>query len=342
MHTIARATLSLVSLATLATLSGAAWADPKAAEEARVRAETEAKAKASADLGKVSAVLVKHQSKVDDAKKKVGFDSGKFEAAIAVVHKESPGKLKDATDSFVKSWQAPTEKVLLGSGIDLAAEAKALAAQLSASVLGGQSLAFLSGASSGASTDLPSGTKTVIVPGTAGPLVPIKATGLATATPLGILHAHAVSHSPLGNVVLSSAGYETEISVPAGSKRLIVEVPLDVPLALTLAAAAAGAAASESSVQLRVIEHRPEGNKEVCVDHRSVARSAVAVVGLAPNVKPGTWANVSCKVLRATPDKAQKYTVVIQGSAAAVVKAVGGSHAVLDAKVKTPKVMFEK
>lgn len=335
MHTVARATLTLVTLATLTTLTGAASADAKAAEEARVRAENEAKAKAQADLGKVTVVLGKHQSKVDDAKKKVGFASASFEGAIAAIHKAEPGKIKDQTESFVKSWQAPTDKLLLGTGIDLAAEAKALAAQLQATVLGGQSLAFLSGASSGAKTDLPSGTQTTIVPGKAGPLVPTKASGLATATPLGILHAHAVSHSPLGNVVQSSAGYETEITVPKGTKRLLVEFQVEVPVA-------AGAAASEASMQIRVVEHRPEGNKEVCADHAAVARSAVAVVGLAPNIKPKTWANVSCKVLRATPDKEQKYTVLVHGSAAAVVKAVGGAHAVLDAKVKAPTVLLEK
>lgn len=192
-------------------------------------------------------------------------------------------------------------------------------------------------------TDLPKGTgPTTITEVKAGALIPIKSIGLALATPTGLLHAHAVSHSPLGNVVHASAGYHSKVTATKGTKRLIVSFDVDVPMSLSFAATAAGAAAAETSVQLRVIEHGDAGDKEVCAANTRISSSVVALIGLAPHLRPGTKASVDCKVLRTTPDKQQEYTLVIQGSAAAAVKAVGGAHAVLDAKVKAPTVFLER
>jgi hypothetical protein len=318
--------------------------DTKAIDEALSRSMSAAKDKAASDLGKVSAVQVKHASKVEEAKRKAGFDGNKFQTALTELHKNNGDavKSKDATDKFVQSWQDPVAKVLGNLGINLNAEAQALAAQLSASILGGSSLSFGASGGGSASTDLPPGTQTVTVPGKAGPLVPIRAVGLAHASPVGLLHAHAVTHDPLGNIAQSAAGYSAEIKVPAGTKRLIVDFRVDVPLAISLAAVAGGAAASEAALVVRVLEHRAGGPKEVCIGHQSITRAMAAVAGVAPVIRVATWATAGCKVLRETPNQEQRYTVVVQGIASAAVKAVGGSHAVLDLKVSEPKVFFDR
>lgn len=316
-------------------------AEPKGVDDAKAAAEKDAAAKASASLKKVDEVASKHASKVADAKKKVSFDTERFKKEVEELHKLDAEKLKTGTETFTKAWGDPAKKVLGTLGIDLAAEAKKLAEALSASIIGSDTLAVGASGNGDAKTDLPAATNTTIVAGKAGALVPIKALGIGHASPLGVLHVHAISHDPLGKIAQSSAGYSSEITAPKGALRLAVDVDFDVPLTLTLAAAGGGASAAESAVVMKVLEHGPDGMKEVCSDYQSTSRSAVAVIGVAPQIKVATWARVGCKVVRSSPDKEQKYTVVVQGVASAGVKVIGGAHAVLDAKVKAPAVLLE-
>lgn len=334
---VARALL----VATLITATPTVASADDTAAGAQSKALVAAKAKAEKDMSAAGATFEKLKSKLDTAKSKAGFDAAKFESAVSAMQKADPSKIKETTDAFVKSWDPGLGAVLSNTGVDVKKEADALAAQLGAAILGSSSLSFgqpstMQGTSSVNGSSTP-------VAGSAAPLAPTATKGLGSvAGANGLLHVMSMTHDPTGAVAQSAAGYATTVSAPKGTKRVKIEFAAEIPLALSLSTTAAGASASEAGLELRVIEKRPDGEKELCSEHRTVARTIVALVGVAPQIKIASKAMVGCVIVREKVDVDSTYTVVVQGVASSAVKGLGGSHTVLDAKLTTPTVWLEK
>jgi hypothetical protein len=338
---IARRSLTLVASSALVAASALlltpAAADSSQASSAVSSAVSDAKSKATGWLSSAQTIFDRNKTLVDAGKTKSGFGTTSFSSELDTLQKIDPSKLADPTKAFVTKWQSDMDKLQAATGVDVKKEADNLKNLITGTLLGG-SIAIsdsnmLAASSVTMSTAGGFSTSTQVGP----TMTPVGTTGLlAIATPAGALHVHAVTHDPFGTLAQASAAYAGDFTITKGTSRVGVEFDVKVPLALTLSATPGGAAVGDASVDLRVLD----GSTVICSDRRSLARSVVAVLGLAPQIKIATSTKIGCKFSQAV-DQEKKYTVVVTGVASAQVKVIGGAHAVLDAVVTKPTLTLE-
>lgn len=337
--TLAASSAAVVTSALLLSSSATpAIADSAQASSAVSTAVSDAKSKATSWIGSAQTIFDRNKSAVETGKSKSGFSVSSFSSEMEVLQNIDPSKLGDPTKAFAAKWQSDMDKLQAATGIDVKKEGEALKNLITGSLLGGSIAISDSNMMTGSSIAMTSGsgftTSTQVGPA----MSPVGTTGLlAVASPTGTLHVHAVTHNPLGILSQASAAYSGDFNVSKGTNRVGVEFDVVVPLALTLSATPSGAAVGDASVDVRVLD----GSTVVCSDRRSLARSVVAVLGIAPQIKIASKTKIGCKFSHPV-DQDKKYTIVITGIASAQVKVIGGAHAVLDAQITKPTLTLEQ
>lgn len=326
----------IASTLALASASAPAVADSAQASSAVSTAVSDVKSKASGWLSSAQTIFDRNKAAVETGKTKSGFSVSGFSTELETLQNIDPSKLADPTKAFAAKWQSDMDKLQASTGIDVKKEADALKNLITGTLLGGSMAIADSNIMAASSTTMTSGVTASTQTGPA--MAPVGTTGLlAVAAPTGTLHVHAVTHNPLGILSQASAAYSGDFTISKGANRVGVEFNVVVPLALTLSATPSGAAVGDASIDVRVLD----GSTVVCQERRSIARSVVAVLGIAPQIKIATSTKAGCKFAHPV-DKEKQYTVVVTGVASAQVKVIGGAHAVLDAQITKPTITLEK
>ncbi|MCE9580385.1 MAG: hypothetical protein K8W52_45120 [Deltaproteobacteria bacterium] len=336
MITRARLVASLVALtatAPLALADGGGSAAPIHAPTAQDLADAAAKTAQAAldrDAAALKAVADRAKKSVEAAKAAVGFDDKALQTAVAGLVTQDPKKLAAAATALQKQWESSFAKLLTSARLDLARESSNLQTLLSVVSLGGLRFEAPSLAESASWSRTPDPTKTIELT-----LAPI-ATGTSIATAVGALHTQATTVDPKGTVIGGTAGVSAEFTVPAGHKLLNARFGIDIGQATTIAAAALGSATATVRFQIRLVEHRPDGDKEICSDRKVIAGSAATIAGIAPQTRIALRTDIECKV---PVDGAQhKYAVQVFGVSLAEVTGGGGAAAILDAVIARHRV----
>lgn len=334
---VAATSIAVVASAlALSSASTPAVADSAQTSSAVSTAVSDVKGKATSWLASAQTIFDRNKSAVETGKSKSGFSVTGFSTELETLQNIDPSKLADPTKAFATKWQSDMDKLQASSGIDVKKEADALKNLITGTLLGGSIAIADSNIMAASSTAVTSGVTTSTQVGPS--MAPVGTTGLlAVASPTGTLHVHAVTHNPLGILSQASAAYAGDFNVSKGTNRVGVEFNVVVPLALTLSATPSGAAVGDAAIDVRVLE----GSTVVCQERRSIARSVVAVLGIAPQIKIATSTKLGCKFAHPV-DQDKKYTVVVTGVASAQVKVIGGAHAVLDAQITKPTLTLEQ
>lgn len=335
---IARLVVSSAAVASTAVLLSSAHADTATATSAVTGAINDSKSKATSWVGSAQTIFDRNKQAVETGKSKSGFSVSSFSKEIETLQGIEASKLADPTKAFAAKWQSDMDKLQAATGIDVKKEADALKNLVTGTLLGGSIAISDSNVMTGTSVAMSTGSGFTTSTQVGPTMSPAGTTGLlAVAAPTGTLHVHAITHDPFGIVSQASAAYSGDFNISKGTSRVGVEFNVVVPLALTLSATPSGAAVGDAAIDVRVLD----GSTVVCQERRSIARSVVAVLGIAPQIKIATSSKLGCKFSHPV-DQDKKYTVVVTGVASAQVKVIGGAHAVLDAQITKPTLTLEQ